>query len=106
MWVCVMRLVVRNVWVSVMVAGTALLIASSAQADTWCRNGTLCIYSSYQQCASSIRIMGGSCTRERSPRYSAQPQQPRAFVGRSSYAQYSSSPLPTNLHPSKFSCSN
>jgi hypothetical protein len=88
-------------------AVAALMTATSAHADTWCRNGSMCVFGSYQQCASAVRVMGGVCARETSrytpaPRYS----ETRVSAGRASYAQYSSSPLPTNLHPSRFSCSN
>jgi hypothetical protein len=85
-----------------LVFGAAIFACGTAQAETWCRNGTMCSFSSYQQCASTVRVLGGQCTRERA-RYS----EPRISARAASrYAQYSSSPLPVNLHPTRFSCSN
>ena len=89
----------------VTIAGTTALLAltaglSTAQAETWCRqaNGSsMCAFSSYQQCASVVRTAGGTCTRSGF----------RAETRRTSrYASYSSTPLPVNLHPSRFDCSN
>lgn len=89
----------------VTIAGAAVLMAftagvSTAQAETWCRQAggtSMCAFSSYQQCASVVRTAGGSCTRSAF----------RTETRRTSrYASYSSTPLPVNLHPSRFSCSN
>lgn len=89
-----------------LIAGAALMTAvSPASAETWCRNGSMCVFSSYQQCASTIGVMGGVCTRERAMARYAEPR-PVSSRGSSRYASYSSTPLPLNVHPSRFDCNN
>ena len=115
---CAVRIVKHAVaggagW-GVLLAAIVVILGSGnpAQAEIWCRRDlggghAMCGFASAQQCLASVRVSGGACEREGALRR-AEPR--RAVHGASyrgaRYSHYSSTPLPVNLNPSRFDCSN
>ena len=83
--------------------------SAPAQAEVWCRRDlsgahTMCGFATAQQCLAAVRVSGGACDRGGVARHAAEPR--RAVRSGTRYAHYSSTPLPVNLNPSRFDCSN